>query len=90
MWAPMTDDDSEYQELVEWLTVKVAGYVNVPPATIAIDTPLADCGIDSISGLALCTDLQCEKGFDVDTTVVWDHQTIDALAEYLVNGGAPP
>jgi aryl carrier-like protein len=86
----MTDDDSEYQELVEWLTVKVAEYVNVPPDTIGIDTPLADCGIDSLSAVALCTDLQYEKGFDVDTTIVWDHPTIDAMAEYLVTEGAPP
>jgi len=81
----MTDDDaSEYQELVDWLTVKVAAYVNVPPDEIGIDTPLADCGIDSISGLALCVDLQCEMGFDIDTTIVWDYATIDAMAEYLV------
>ena len=42
---------SDYRELVDWLTVKVAGYVNLPPDTIGIDTPLADCGIDSASGL---------------------------------------
>ena len=83
----MIDDDSAYQELVEWLTVKVAGYANVPPDSIGIDTPLADCGIDSMSGVSLCLDLQCEKGFDVDTTIVWDYQTIDAIAAYLVAQG---
>jgi len=57
----MTADASEYQELVDWLTIKVAGYVNVPPDTIGIDIPLADCGIDSTSGLTLCADLLDEK-----------------------------
>ena len=80
----MTADASEYQELVDWLTIKVAGYLNVPPDTIDIDTPLADCGIDSTSGLTLCADLQYEKGFDVETTIVWDYATIDAIAAYLV------
>ena len=79
----MTADASDYQQLADWLTVKVAGYLNVPSDTIDIDTPLADCGIDSVAGMALCVDLQCEKGFDVETTIVWDHPTIDAIAEYL-------
>jgi len=86
----MTADPPEYQELVDWLTVKVARYVNVPPDTIGIDIPLADCGIDSVSGLELCTDLQLEKGFDVETTIIWDYATIDAIAEYLVTGRAAP
>jgi aryl carrier-like protein len=86
----MTADASEYQELVDWLTVKVAGYVNVAPDAIGIDTPLADCGIDSVSGMALCADLQCEKGFDVETTTVWDYPTIDAIAAYLLTERAAP
>jgi acyl carrier protein len=83
MGDPMTADPSEYQQLVDWLTIKVAGYVNVSPDTIDIDTPLADCGIDSVSAMALCVDLQCEKGFAVETTIVWDFVTIGAIAAHL-------
>lgn len=86
----MTADASEYQELVDWLTIKVAGYVNAPPVTIGVDIPLADCGIDSASGLELCADLQCEKGFDVESTKIWDYPTIEAIAEYLVAERAVP
>ena len=86
----MTADASKYQELVDWLTNKVAGYVNVSPSTIGINTPLADCGIDSVSGMALCADLQCQKGFDVESTIVWDYPTIDAIAAYLVAEQSAP
>ena len=86
----MTDDAAEYQQLADWLTIKVAGYLNVAPDTIDIDTPLADCGIDSVSAMALCVDLQCEKGFDVETTIVWDYPTIDAIAAYLAAELAAP
>ncbi len=86
----MTADASAYEELADWLTMKVAGYVNVPPDTIGIDTPLADCGIDSILGMTLCADLQCEKGFAVETTIVWDYPTIDAIAAYLAAELAAP
>jgi acyl carrier protein len=79
----MTVDASEYEELTDWLTIKVAGYLNVSSDTIDIDTPLADCGIDSLSAILLCVDLQCEKGFDVETTIVWDYVTIGGIAAYL-------
>jgi acyl carrier protein len=86
----MTADASEYQELADWLTIKVAGYLNVPPDTIDIDTPLADCGIDSVSGIELCVDLQCEMGFDVETTIVWDYPTIGAIATHLAGEEVVP
>jgi len=72
-----------YDELIDWLTVKVAGYLGLRPDAIGTDIPLADCGIDSISGMALCADLNYEKGFDVETTIVWDYPTIDEIAAYL-------
>lgn len=81
---------TEYQELADWLTAKVAGYLHVAPNTIDIDTPLADCGIDSVMAMTLCADLEYERGLAVDTTIVWDHPTIDAIATYLVAEGAAP
>lgn len=74
----------ECEELIGWLVGKVAGYLHVSPDTIALDTPLADCGIDSVTGLALCADLRAEKGFTVDSTIVWDHPTIEDIAIYLI------
>ena len=79
----MTALAPEYDELIDWLTAKVAGYLGVLPDAIGSDIPLADCGIDSISAMALCADLNCEKGFDVETTIVWDYATIDEIAAYL-------
>jgi acyl carrier protein len=86
----VTSDTSEYQDLTDWLTVKVAGYVNVAPDTIDIETPLADLGIDSVLGMTLCADLECEKGFAVETTIVWDYPTIDAIATHLAAERAAP
>lgn len=77
-----------YEQLVDWLTAKVAGYLRLPSDAIAVDTPLADYGLDSAASLALCADLQDELGVVVETTIVWDHPTIDALAQHLADGGA--
>jgi acyl carrier protein len=86
----MTAAGPEYQELVDWLTRKVGGRVNVASEAIDIETPLADCGIDSAASLELCADLRCEKGLDVETTVIWDHPTIEDLASYLVQEAKVP
>lgn len=80
--TPVAADTSEYQELVEWLTMKVAEYVNVPPDTIGIDTALADCGIDSVSGLALCADLRYEG------IRRRDHHSV-GLPDHRCNRGVP-
>jgi acyl carrier protein len=73
-----------HDELANWLTARVARTLNVSPDTIDSDTPLADYGIDSAASLALCADLEAEKGIAVETTIVWDHATIGAIAAYLV------
>jgi acyl carrier protein len=77
-------EDYSYRELADWLTAKVARTLNVAPETIDADVPLADYGIDSAASLALCADLEAEKGIAVETTIVWDYATIDAITEYLV------
>jgi hypothetical protein len=38
----------------------------------------------------LCADLEHEKGFAVDTTIVWDHPTIEAIATHLIAERAAP
>jgi len=73
-----------HEELASWLTARVARALNVSPDTIDSDTPLADYGIDSAASLALCADLEAETGIAVETTIVWDHATIGAIAAYLV------
>jgi|SoiMethySBSTD1v2_1073268.scaffolds.fasta_scaffold1025301_2 acyl carrier protein len=80
----VTYDKPSYEEMVDWLTSRVARALNVAPETIDVDIPLADYGIDSAASLALCADLESEKRIAVETTIVWDYATIDAIAGYLV------
>ena len=77
-----------YDDLANWLTATVARYLNLPADRIGVDTPLADYGLDSAASLGLCADLQQERGIAVDTTIVWDYPTIDAIAMHLTTQGA--
>ena len=84
---PMKHAKPTSQDLAEWLTANVARSVNVTSDAIDVDTPLADYGIDSAASLTLCADLQAEKGITVETTIVWDYPTIDAIVAHLVSLG---
>lgn len=79
----MTSAKSTSQELADWLTAKVARSLNMTSDAIDVDTPLADYGIDSAASLTLCADLEAEKGIAVETTIVWDYPTIDAIVAHL-------
>jgi acyl carrier protein len=80
----MTPAKPTAQELTDWLTAKVAKSLDVTSDAIDVDTPLADYGFDSAASLSLCADLQAEKGITVETTIVWDYPTIDAIVAHLV------
>ena len=72
-----------YTTLVDWLTNRVAAYLNTEPAAIATDAAIGDYGLDSVFALTLCADLECELGIVVEPTLVWDYPTIDAIAGHL-------
>lgn len=79
----MTPEKPTHQEIADWFTTKVARTLDVAPDTIDAEIPLADYGIDSAASLTLCADLEAEKGIAVETTIVWDYATIDAIAAHL-------
>ncbi|MBO0864231.1 MAG: acyl carrier protein [Mycobacterium sp.] len=72
-----------YSALVDWLTNRVAAYVNTAPAAIATDAAINDYGMDSVFALTLCSDLEYEFGIIAEPTLAWDYPTIDAMAGYL-------
>jgi acyl carrier protein len=67
-----------------WLTARVATYVQRPETEIETHVPLAEYGLTSVYALTLTGDIEDHLGLVVDPTVMWDHPTIDALAEVLV------
>jgi len=66
-----------------WLVDRVACYLERPREEINPAVPLAECGIDSVSALNLCGDIEDEWHIDVDPTLVYDYPTIADIAAYL-------
>jgi acyl carrier protein len=74
----------EFDTLVDWLTGRIAAYLNTRHDAIAPDAPLSDYGLDSVFALTLCGDLEYELGLVVEPTIAWDYPTIDAIAGHLL------
>jgi acyl carrier protein len=72
-----------YDTLVDWLTNRIAAYLSTEPAAIETDVAFGDYGLDSVSALNLCADLEHEFGILAQPTITWDYPTIDAIAGHL-------
>lgn len=62
-----------------WLTTRVATYLDRAPEDIDTATPLAGYGLDSLTAVALCADLEDEYGIEAGPELAWDYPSIDAL-----------
>jgi acyl carrier protein len=66
-----------------WLITRLALYLDRPAESLDEHTPLAEYGMDSVTALSLCGDLEDEHGLIVDPSLVWDYPTIAAIVEHL-------
>ncbi|MFI7003374.1 type I polyketide synthase [Nocardia sp. NPDC050175] len=69
------------EDLVRAQVAAVLGYDD--PAEVALGATFFDVGFDSVSAVALRTRLNAATGQALETTVVFDYPTPQALAEFL-------
>lgn len=70
-------------EVLSWLVMKLADWLEVAPAELDAHRPISSYGLDSISGVTLAVQLEEELGIELDSAVLWNHPTIGSLAEHL-------
>jgi len=66
-----------------WLLQRVAAYLQLNVEEISADVSLLAYGIDSVTTVSLCGELQDLLNIPIDPTLVWDYQTIDAIVDHL-------
>ncbi|MFI2612148.1 acyl carrier protein [Kitasatospora sp. NPDC018619] len=71
------------QELGDWLTERVAFYLECPAEDVDRTRRLVEMGLDSIYALTLCGDIEDHFGIAVEPTLAWDHPTVEALTAFL-------
>ena len=70
-------------EVLTWLTLKFADWLEVPVEELDPRRPISSYGLDSISAVTLSVQLEEELGVELDTAVLWDRPTLESLAEHL-------
>jgi acyl carrier protein len=83
MTSTIVETQLESPEVLSWLTLKFADWLEVAPDELDSEQPIASYGLDSISAVTLSVQLEEELGVELDTAVLWDRPTLKSLAEHL-------
>jgi len=67
-------------EIITWCRTYIANLLDVPATTIDPDAPVDDFGFDSSAAVALVLDLETKLGRELDPSILFEHQTLRALA----------
>ncbi|WP_406229298.1 acyl carrier protein [Nocardia sp. NBC_01009] len=66
-----------------WLVERIADYTERAPHQVDPKVPLAELGMDSVSAVTLCGEIEDRWSLDVDPTLVFDYPTIADIAGYI-------
>ena len=69
----------------DWLVERVADYTDRAPHQVDPSIPLAELGMDSVSAVSLCGEIEDRWNLEIDPTLVFDYPTIAAIAGYLAD-----
>ena len=83
MSSTIAEKELDLPEVLNWLTLKFADWLEVAPDELEATQPIASYGLDSISAVTLSVQLEEELGVELDTAVLWDRPTLASLAEHL-------
>jgi acyl-CoA synthetase (AMP-forming)/AMP-acid ligase II/acyl carrier protein len=67
----------------QFLIERVAFYLERPIDDVDPTVPLAECGVDSVSAMSMCGDVEDQFEINVDPTMVFDYPTIVDIAAYV-------
>jgi acyl carrier protein len=66
-----------------WLIAEIEDLLSLDPQELAVDKPLVNYGLSSMTGMILSGDIEQWLGIELDPSVAWEYPTIESLAEYL-------
>ena len=67
----------------QWLVEKIAHRLGVPTGEVDVNRYFDEFELDSTEALVLSGELENWLGFELETTALWYHPTINELAAYI-------
>ncbi|RKN41218.1 acyl carrier protein [Streptomyces hoynatensis] len=71
---------AQTKELEEFITAKVAHYLQTSQDAIDPELSLTEYGLDSLYAVSLCGDIEDAFHTSVPLTLIWDYDTVRSLA----------
>ena len=84
--SELETEQERIQAVEAWLTHRIAQRVQLAPAEIDRQEPLASYGLNSLQVIEMSAELEAWLGHPVMPTIVYDFPTIAALAQQLAVG----
>jgi acyl carrier protein len=73
----------EAEAVKQWLVTYIADLMEFEPSEVNPRLPLGRYGLDSTAAVALTGDLGSWLGCDIDPRLMYEHKTIEALANFV-------
>lgn len=87
---PETGVGADAATLRRWLTLQLAQKLKVDPARLDGSTSFMDYGLDSVDAAEIADKLERWLDRPLDTTLLWDYPTLDALVGHLIETAPRP
>ncbi|MET8779604.1 acyl carrier protein [Nocardia sp. NPDC050713] len=71
--------------VADWITARVADHLGRSARDIDETLPMAELGLDSVSAVNICGEIEDEWDLDLDPTIVFEYPTIVDLAVYITD-----
>ncbi len=76
-----TDTEPTSDEIRTWLIGRITHYLPHLAGRIGPETELVGQGLDSVYAVALCGEIEDTWQLDIEPTLVWDSENVEALTE---------
>ncbi|MFC9947399.1 acyl carrier protein [Streptomyces pratensis] len=75
-------------EVQEWLVQKIADRLGEEPSKISPGQYFDELDLDSTEALIIAGEMESWLGFELGTTALWYHPTIEALSAHIAEESA--
>lgn len=78
-------ESARTRQAVEWIVEYISKRLDVAPASMPLDAPFTQFGIESTFAVVMSGDISAWTGHDVPPNLLYEHPTIIDLARHIAS-----